>query len=84
MAETLGTLQDKLQVTNLKLWHAEEVAHDPDASDKEIADAKRRINILNNQRNDLIQEWDELFARSLQTGVAPKVFPQLKNYSKNK
>lgn len=59
--ETLGSLIDKLSIINLKIWHAEEVAHNPEASDKEIANAKKNINRLNNMRTGFVEEIDVLF-----------------------
>jgi len=81
--DTLGSLIDKLSVVNLKIWHQEELAHAPDASDEVVAGAKRKINVLNNQRNDLIEEIDVL-VHGVMTGKIPppKVFRQLKNYTK--
>lgn len=82
--DTLGSLSDKLQVVNNKLWHQEEIAHALGADDKVVAAAKRNINILNNQRNDLIQEIDELFVKSLidavKYNIFPKIFYQCKTY----
>ena len=61
MAETFGTLIDKLSITNIKLYHEEDVNREPTSTDTEIASSTRRIHILNSQRNELIQEIDELF-----------------------
>ncbi len=60
MADTIGNLIDKLTVCNLRIWACEDIKHKIGASDKEIADATRKTNILNPLRNDLIQEIDEL------------------------
>lgn len=59
--ETLGSLVDKLTIVNLKIFKAEDLKRDESASDKQIADACRATNLLNTQRNDLMQEIDELF-----------------------
>ena len=53
--ETIGNLIDKLTVVNLKIWTFEDIKR-TSKIDKEIADATRNTNILNQQRNDLIQE----------------------------
>jgi len=66
--DTLGSLIDKLTVTNLRIWVAEDKKRDPNASDKEIADATRLTNVCNQQRNDLIQEIDEKLNHMVQTG----------------
>jgi hypothetical protein len=57
--DTIGNLIDKLTIVNLRIWMAEDKKRDPNATDKQIADATRLTNICNSQRNDLIQEIDE-------------------------
>jgi hypothetical protein len=58
--ETPGSLIDKLVIVNLKIFKAEDIKREPDASDKTIADATRLTNKLNKHRNDLIAEVDKL------------------------
>jgi len=79
MAETLGSLVDKLSVMNLKLWHQEEIKHRTSLEDSTIADAARKIGVLNKQRNDLIQEIDEMVV-NIGNGKPPKVYYQVKMY----
>ena len=55
MKKTIGQLIDELSIVNIKIWMAEDVKRDKDATDKQIADATRKTNIANQQRNDLIQ-----------------------------
>ena len=43
---------------NFDLWHIEDEARAPGATDAEIAAVKRRIDTTNQQRNDLIEELD--------------------------
>lgn len=43
---------------NYLLWHEEDAARDPTASDTEIARVKRTIDQLNQQRNDYIEQLD--------------------------
>lgn len=59
MADTLGNLIDKLSIVNLRIWMLEDIKRNS-TIDSEIANATRKTNILNQQRNDLIQEIDNL------------------------
>ena len=45
--------------SNFELWHEEDKARDPDASDAIIATVKRSIDRLNQKRNDEIEKIDE-------------------------
>ena len=44
---------------NFELWHIEDEARRPGATDQETADLKRRIDQTNQQRNDLAEELDQ-------------------------
>ena len=43
---------------NFELWHEEDNARVPEASDAEIARVKRAIDVLNQRRNDLVEKMD--------------------------
>jgi hypothetical protein len=44
---------------NYDLWHEEDKARSPDAGDRTLAGVKRRIDKLNQDRNDLMERLDE-------------------------
>jgi hypothetical protein len=50
---------------NFRLWHQEDIARSPKATDSEIASVKRTIDRLNQQRNDLIESIDDAIASLL-------------------
>ena len=43
---------------NFDLWHIEDEARTPGASDAEVADVKRRVDRANQRRNDLTEDLD--------------------------
>ena len=45
---------------NFDLWHEEDDARSPDASDARITEVKHAIDRLNQQRNDLVEQIDQL------------------------
>jgi hypothetical protein len=65
MAETLGSLVDKLSIKNLRIWHLEEVLEKD--SDSEKLKAKR--DLADKQRQNLVQEINGFLVAALQGEV---------------
>jgi hypothetical protein len=74
--ETIGNLIDKLTIANIRIWMAEDIKRDRNASDKQIADATRVTNVSNSFRTDLIQEIDERLNDIITTGKPQKLYKQ--------
>lgn len=56
---------------NFLLWHQEDIARSPDVSDSEIAQVKRAIDRLNQQRNDWIEKIDDHLSHWLLQQAVP-------------
>jgi hypothetical protein len=58
---------------NFLLWHEEDVARSPDATDQRIAAVKRAIDGYNQQRNNWIEKIDEALIEMLSAeGILPR------------
>ncbi|QEF96944.1 hypothetical protein Mal15_09740 [Stieleria maiorica] len=51
---------------NYRLWHQEDIARSPTADDVKIAEVKRAIDKLNQQRNDMIEQLDDAITELLE------------------
>jgi hypothetical protein len=52
-------------LANFELWHAEDAARTPQASDPDIARTKRFIDVANQRRNDLTEQCDGMLLEFL-------------------
>lgn len=73
---TIANLIDSLSICNIKIFNLENIKRDTLSSDKAIADATKKTNILNVQRNDLIQEIDQKLNEMVKTGELQKLYSQ--------
>lgn len=76
MKVTIGNLIDQLTIVNIRIWMAEDVKRNPQATDAEISKATKLTNIANQQRNDLIQSIDEAINEMVSTGTPQKLYSQ--------
>ncbi|MFQ5866970.1 MAG: DUF4254 domain-containing protein [bacterium] len=65
ISRTLGALVDRLCQRNIQLWYLEDEARRSDVRDAYIGRIKRKIDITNQSRNDLIDRIDELLERKV-------------------
>ncbi len=65
MAETLGSLVDKLSIKNLRIWHLEE-ALEKDSGSEEL---KAKRDLADKQRQNLVQEINGFLVAALQGEV---------------
>ena len=56
---------------NFELWHIEDEARAPGASDADLADVKRRVDRTNQRRNDLAEELDRILLAWLELKGLP-------------
>ena len=56
--------------SNFDLWHEEDKARAPEATDPEIARVKRAIDLLNQRRNDLVEKMDVWLIERLEQNAA--------------
>jgi Protein of unknown function (DUF4254) len=81
MAETIGSLVDKLSIAELKIYHMREQVARADADTAHRGRCADRLAVLEEQRDDLAAELSGLWER-LRAGVyRPKVYRQFKMYN---
>jgi hypothetical protein len=81
VAETLGSLADKLSIVELKIYHMREQVGRPDADAGHRARCADRLAILQMQRDDLAAELTALWDAVRDGSYRPKVYRQFKMYN---
>ena len=67
MAETLGSLVDKLSIKNLRIWHLDEALEQKNASD--FAELKARRDLADKQRQNLVNEINDFLVSAFKGEV---------------
>jgi len=81
VAETVGSLVDKISIMELKIWHMREQAEREDASAEFRESCERRLDVMRTQRDDLAEELTTLLADIASGRVVPRVYRQFKMYN---
>ncbi len=68
-------------LANFELWHAEDAARSPEATDQDIARVKRLIDSVNQRRNDLTEQCDRLLLDFLHPRNLPAAGAELHSES---
>lgn len=70
--ERLPLLAENNHLVNFRLWHVEDQARRTDAPDSLIADCKRRIDGLNQERNDFMEAMDQALVELYEPMSSPE------------
>jgi len=81
MAETVGSLVDKLSIVELKIYHMREQVERRDGDEVHRARCADRLAVLQCQRDDLATELSGLWEGVTAGAYRPKVYRQFKMYN---
>ncbi len=79
--ETPGWAIDRLSILNLKIYHWDEEANRPDADDQHRQNAREKLAILLQQREDLTKAINQLLEELAQGKAIAKTYKQMKMYN---
>ncbi len=81
MAETMGSLIDKICIAELKIFHIQEQADRTDLAEELRRLSRERLLIMTQQRDDLVSELNSLAQSWTRGDWRPKVYRQFKMYN---
>ena len=81
MAETIGSLADKIIIVELKRFHMHEQTMRKDATVEHRQACQHKLAVLTQQRDDLVEELDLLFRDVIAGTKTLKVYRQFKMYN---
>lgn len=81
MAETVGSLVDKITIIELKIYHMREQAQRDDAAADFRERCEARLAVMREQRDDLAKEITRLVSDMAGGRVVPKIYRQFKMYN---
>ena len=82
--ETIGSFIDKLNVNDLKIYHTMELKNGTYTTEEIREKCNDKLSILTEQREDLIEELQELIDDVLSGRKQLKLYRQLKLYNEKK
>ena len=81
MAETMGSLIDKICIAEVKLFHIQEQIDRTDLSVDLRVLSRERLSVMKRQRADLVAEMNHLAESWAHGAWKPKVYRQFKMYN---
>lgn len=81
MAETIGSLADKLSIIQLKIFHMREQALRADTDEAHRETSRQKLAVMDLQRSDLEAELTKLFSDVAAGRVQLKIYRQFKMYN---
>ncbi|PID57251.1 hypothetical protein CSB45_08475 [candidate division KSB3 bacterium] len=81
MAETVGSLADKISIIELKRYYMARQTERQDVDEEHRRTCLHKLGILTEQRDDLIDEIDTLFHAVMSHRQQLKVYRQYKMYN---
>lgn len=81
MAETIGSLVDKITIVELKRYHMREQTMRQDIAEDHCLACQRKLAILTRQRDDLVEELNQLFQEVMAGTRTLQVYRQFKMYN---
>ncbi|MFH1379013.1 MAG: DUF4254 domain-containing protein [bacterium] len=81
MAETIGSIVDKITIIDLKIFHMHEQLKRSDIPRAHAVSCGQRLTVLETQKNDLCRELDKLVQDAVQGRKKIKIYRQYKMYN---
>jgi len=81
MAETMGSVIDKICIAELKIYHIQEQIDRQDLAEDLKHLSRERLGIMMRQRDDLVAEFNGLSDSWARGAYKPKVYRQFKMYN---
>jgi len=81
MAETAGSLVDKISILELKIFHMKAQTHRTGVTAEHRAACRMKCKILNRQRDDLVQELSQFLMDLARGNATLKIYKQFKMYN---